>query len=114
MTDRRPADPVVDEKGNRLGSYAEVARQINERYPAQNRRRPVSRQLVHKWFQYRYHNRFPAPKEYRGSANGDGNPMFDIKEVLDWYADRRQYRIDQDTTAPGITGGIRSSSIIAA
>lgn len=111
---RRPAEPVVDDDGNKLGGYSLVAAYINERFPAQDRRQPVSRQLVHKWYRYRTHNRFPHAVDYTPThGTTGGNPLFRIDDVLAWYADRRQYRIGKDTAAQNTPNSTTSGTLAA-
>ena len=81
---RRPAEPAGDDKEENTG-YAAVARRLNELDP--KRRRPISRQLVYKWYMYRAHNGFPEAVGMRGS--GTGRPIFDMKAVEIWYAKHR-------------------------
>ena len=81
----RPAEPVVDDTDTpRTGGFAKVAEQLNKDYPV--RRRPISRQLVHKWWICRHSNGFPEATAVRGSASGGrGRPVFDLDEVDAWY-----------------------------
>ena len=78
--DHGPAEPAGDDKEGPTG-FAGVARWLNREYP--NRKRPISRQLVHKWYLYRHHNGFPA------SIATTGRPAFDITDVEQWYVKYR-------------------------
>ena len=79
-----PAEPVVGDEGTDQGGFAEVARHLNREYP--ERRRPISRQLVHKWWIYRKSNRFPEAIGSKGRGNGgQGRPYFDLNAVAEWY-----------------------------
>jgi hypothetical protein len=79
-----PAEPVVDDKKRAHGGFAGIAKLLNKRYP--DRRRPISRQLVYKWWTNRHYNRFPETSAMQGSANGGrGNPVFNYREVVEWY-----------------------------
>lgn len=81
MTDtHRPAEPVEEGKKKHVG-FAAVAQRLNELYP--DRKRPISRQLVYKWYTHRGYNRFPGPI---GPAGGNGRPEFDLAAVEKWYA----------------------------
>lgn len=94
MTGNHPAEPVVDGNGKTEGGFAELARQLNLRHPG--RRRPISRQLVHKWWMFRHYNRFPEAIDSRGNTSGGkGRPVFDIDSVVTWYADYRKYHAAQ-------------------
>jgi hypothetical protein len=81
--DHGPAEPAGDDKEEQQPrGFAGLARWLNNEYP--NRKRPISRQLVHKWFLYRHHNGFPAPVSPPGGG-GSGRPTFDVEEVDRWY-----------------------------
>lgn len=82
----RPAEPAGDDKEGSKG-FAGVARRLNDLYP--RRRRPISRQLVYKWFQNRHYNRFPEPVSTAGT--GTGRPVFDLQAVEKWYASYRSH-----------------------
>jgi hypothetical protein len=88
---RRSTDPVVDSKGRTHGGYAGVAEVLNTLFPY--RRRPISRQLVQKWWEYREVNEFPAAAATSGNFNrGRGRPEFDYAAVVKWYRSKRQHR----------------------
>lgn len=95
MTDRQyPADPAVDDKEKSLGGFAEIARQLDQRFPPAPGRQPISRQLVHKWWTKRHDNGFPEAVAVKGSANGGrGHHVFLFKDVADWYVLYRRTRL---------------------
>jgi hypothetical protein len=70
-----------DHKTPRLGGFAKAAERLNREYPG--RVRPISRQLVHKWWLFRHSNRFPEAVNATGT--GTGRPEFDLDEVETWY-----------------------------
>lgn len=78
--EQRPAEPAGDDKEDSCAGFAGLARFLNEEFP--ERRRPISRQLVHKWFLYRHHNGFPGPVSMAG---GGGRPEFSKQDVHKWY-----------------------------
>lgn len=86
--DHDPAEPAGDDKEEPRG-FAGVAKWLNKHYP--NRKRPISRQLVHKWYLYRHHNGFP------GSVTTMGRSAFDLEDVEKWYVKFRSSHGD-----PGI------------
>lgn len=88
--EQHPAEPVVGDNGKSEGGFAEIARQLNDLYP--NRPRPISRQLVHKWWMFRHYNAFPEAVKTKGSTNGQGRPVFDVENVIDWYASYLRHR----------------------
>jgi hypothetical protein len=93
-----PAEPVEEDSGKRTGGFAAVAERLNKIH--RDRRRPISRQLVYKWYIHRSYNRFPEPTAVTGS--GAGRPVFDLATVEDWYVSYRGYRgeeIPQSTDA---------------
>jgi len=99
MNDKeRPAEPAAGDKEDPArGGFAEVAKRLNREDP--DRQRPISRQLVHKWWINRHFNRFPEAVETIGSGNGgQGRARFDIETVVDWYIKYRETR--HRTTTP--------------
>jgi len=89
--DNRPTGPVVDDKESTHGGFSDIARVLNELFP--NRRRPISRQLVHKWYMYREDNKFPEAASTTGSTNGGkGHPEFNYTVVVGWYERERLHR----------------------
>lgn len=76
------AEPDAGTDGKDKGGFAKVAERLNTLYP--KRQRPISRQLVHKWHFNRHFNSFPESVGTTGT--GEGRPVFDLKEVEDWYA----------------------------
>lgn len=99
------AEPVVDDKGRTQGGFSEVAQLLNELFP--KRRRPISRQLVHKWWLYRHDNQFPGAIDTVGTSHdGRGCSKFSYTEVVHWYElhrryrDERRYTHDSTTTVP--------------
>lgn len=85
---QHPAEPVVDDNGESQGGFAWIAGQLNDLYP--NRPRPISRQLVHKWWVHREWNRFPEAVGMVGS--GRGRPVFSRRAVIKWYVHYRHTR----------------------
>lgn len=93
MNDKEcPAEPVVDDDGTPAqGGFQKVADHLNALYPT--RTRPISRQLVHKWWMFRHFNAFPEARDSNGTANGGkGRPLFDIAAVEAWHASYLQHR----------------------
>lgn len=101
MSDKeRPADSVVDGKGRTRGGFSEVAHLLNERFP--RRRRPISRQLVHKWWLFRHDNRFPEAADTEGTSRGGrGSAKFHYAAVVEWYELHRQPRDERRYTTQG-------------
>lgn len=120
MTDtEHPADPVVDSKGRTQGGFTEVAQLLNELFP--KRRRPISRQLVHKWWVYRYDNQFPEAIDAVGTSRGGrGCSKFSYTAVVSWYEvhrrcrDERRYTSSSTTVAAPLADLEPSDTIIAA
>lgn len=100
MTDKEcPTEPGAGDDGTARGGFAKVAEHLNELYP--NRQRPISRQLVHKWWLYRHFNAFPAAVESKGTTRGgEGRPVFDKAEVARWYASYSRHRGAAAPAAP--------------
>lgn len=97
--DHRPTEPVGKDK--KPEGFAGIARHLNDIHP--NRRRPISRQLVHKWYINRHYNRFPEPVDSSGS--GTGRSLFDPKAVEEWYASHARHHGDsvpQQQTAAAV------------
>lgn len=91
------AEPVVDGKGRTQGGFSEVAQLLNELFP--KRRRPISRQLVHKWWLYREDNQFPDAIDAVGTSHGGrGCSKFSYAEVIRWYERHRRYRDERRYT----------------
>lgn len=89
MSDKEcPAEPVVGDEGTAQGGFARAAEHLNALYPV--RRRPISRQLVHKWWLHRYFNGFPEAVALSGT--GKGRSVFDLKAIAEWYASYRRHR----------------------
>lgn len=86
MGSTSPAEPVVGDEGSAgQGGFQKIADHLNMLYPT--RPRPISRQLVHKWWMHRHFNAFPEAVNPPGSANGGkGRPLFDITAVETWHA----------------------------
>lgn len=97
---KRSTGPAVDDNGNRYATLAWIAGHINRRFPPKGQRRPVSRQLLHKSWTNREHNRFPEPVVLAGSA-GRGRALFNVDAVVAWYVDKRHYRIE-DVIPPNV------------
>jgi hypothetical protein len=85
---QHPTEPVVDDNGESQGGFAWIAGQLNALHP--NRPRPISRQLVHKWWVHRAYNRFPEAIGKVGS--GKGRPIFSRGAVIKWYDRYRDTR----------------------
>lgn len=100
MVDKeRPTDPGAGDEGSARGGFAKVAEHLNARHPT--RVRPISRQLVHKWWRNRHWNRFPEAIEAAGSGNGGrGRPVFDLNATVNWYADYLRTRGGAPVEAP--------------
>lgn len=82
-----PAEPVEDDSTH--GGFAEIARRLNAFHP--ERSRPISRQLVHRWFECKGSNRFPEPQLVE--INGKPRSAYDLDEVQRWYVDRERERV---------------------
>lgn len=95
MTDRqRPAEPATDDKGRSEGGFAWIAEELNKRFPPTPHQRPISRQLVHKWWIKRHDNGFPEAVATKGSTNGGrGHHVFDLRNAIDWYVMYRKTRL---------------------
>lgn len=83
-----PAEPVED--GSTYGGFAEIARRLNALHP--ERPRPISRQLVHRWFECQGYNHFPAPQVVK--TNGKQKSAFDLDAVERWYVGRERERVE--------------------
>lgn len=81
-----PAEPV--ENGSTYGGFAEIARRLNALHP--ERPKPISRQLVHRWFQCRESNGFPATKLVQ--VDGKWGSLFNLQAVEDWHSRRERGR----------------------
>lgn len=78
----RPAEPVENiAESSTYGGFAEIARRLNALHP--ERSLPISRQLVHKWWQHRETNEFPDARV----VNVDGRTvsLFDLAAVERWH-----------------------------
>lgn len=69
-------DPIIYE------GYAALARRLNKLHP--NRRLPISRQLVHRWFLRRETNGFPPPHPI-AAKSGRMKNHFDAEAVERWH-----------------------------
>ena len=87
-----PAAPA--ENGSPHGGFAEIARQINARHP--ERGKPISRQLVERWYKCRDSNEFPERRYVE--VGGKMKPVFDLDEVLRWHARWMRDRQPEDHT----------------
>lgn len=85
-----PTELVVDDDGKTYGGFSEIARMLNAQQP--DRERPYSRQLVHKWYINRGHNRFPEAHPVR-TRSGRVRLMFNKNVVDDWHRIYRQTRV---------------------
>lgn len=86
-----PAE-VVDNADGLYAGYAAIARHLSALNP--ERPRPVSRQLVHRWYQRSGYNNLPAPCRVR-VRSGKVKLMFDVTAVEQWY---RLYRMTRKTS----------------
>lgn len=77
------------EEGITYGGFADIARRLNALHP--ERSRPISRQLVQRWFVCREANGMPdrQPIEVEG---GKTKPLFDLQAVERWHSTRRRTR----------------------
>lgn len=85
-----PAEPVVEDGSSTHGGFAEIARRLNALHP--ERSRPISRQLVHRWFECQGYNLFPAPQPVE--INGKPRSLFDLASVERWYVKRERERVE--------------------
>lgn len=100
---KRPAEPATDDKEKTRGGFAWVAEELNRKFPPAPHQRPISRQLVHKWWTKRHDNGFPEAIAIKGSANGGrGHHVFQAQDITDWYVLYRRTRLRGN--APGTTG----------
>jgi hypothetical protein len=76
----RPAEPVDTDVD--YGGFAEIARRINALHP--DRRNPISRQLVAKWYSCREHNGFPE-RVLVTMSDGRVKELFDLAAVDRWH-----------------------------
>ena len=79
------AEPA--EKGKTHGGYADIARRLNALHP--ERPRPISRQLVERWYQCRGSNQFPERHSVE-VAGGRALVLFDLQAVERWYVRERR------------------------
>lgn len=78
----RPAEPVEDtSESSNYGGFADIAKRLNALHP--ERPIPISRQLVHRWWQCRGTNKFPEAKIVK--INGRPRSVFDLAEVEQWH-----------------------------
>lgn len=93
MSDKEhPAEPATGGDGTARGGFAKAAEHLNRLYPT--RPRPISRQLVHKWWLYRHFNGFPEAVDAtaRTANGGKGRPVFDMASVTSWYVSYLRHR----------------------
>jgi hypothetical protein len=83
-----PAEPVVVDDGISYGGFTEIARRLSARHP--ERTRPISRQLVHRWYSTREYNDFPDTVDVR-VRSGKIKAWFIIDEACEWYDGYRKY-----------------------
>jgi hypothetical protein len=84
----RPAEPA--EQGDSIyGGFADIARRLNALHP--ERKKPISRQLVERWYKCRESNGFPErePVEVKG---GKVKPLFDLQDVERWHTTQHRPR----------------------
>lgn len=99
---KRPDEPTTDDKEKTQGGFAWVAEELNKKFPPAPHQRPISRQLVHKWWTKRHDNGFPEAITIKGSTNGGrGHHVFRAKDVTAWYVLYRKTRLR--SSAPGAT-----------
>jgi hypothetical protein len=90
-----PAAPAEEE--STYGGFAEIARQINARHP--ERGRPISRQLVERWYKCRGANEFPERRNVE--VGGKTKPLFNLDEVMRWHARWLRERSTEDDPTLG-------------
>lgn len=78
----RPAEPT--EEGNTYGGFADIARRLNALHP--ERGKPISRQLVQRWYVCRRSNGMPDRQPIE--AGGKVKLLFDLQAVELWHAAR--------------------------
>jgi hypothetical protein len=83
----RPAEPV--DTGNTYGGFAEIARRLNALHP--ERAKPISRQLVAKWYACRETNGFPE-RMPMDEVDGRVRVLFDLVAVERWHISWRMTR----------------------
>lgn len=109
MNDKEcPAEPAAGDDGPARGGFAEAAKHLNRFHPT--RQRPISRQLVHKWWLYRHWNDFPEAVDVTGTANGGkGRPVFEMRDVKDWYVSYLRHRGVHNSASRGQTQRVTST-----
>lgn len=82
-----PAEPA--EKGiTTYGGFAEIARRLNALHP--EREKPISRQLVQRWYLCRGSNGMPDRKSVE--VEGKEKVLFNIYDVERWHTRRELLR----------------------
>ncbi len=104
MTDSKHGHPAeLAEEGNTIyGGFADIARRLNQLHP--ERGKPISRQLVQRWYKCRASNGMPARKDVEVKA-GKTKPLFDVQAVERWHTGQlrdRENRIRQRGGNPPI------------
>jgi hypothetical protein len=82
-----PAELAED---STYGGFADIARRLNALHP--ERQKPISRQLVQRWFTCREVNNFPEATLVK--VKGKWGSLFDVEEAVRWYIDRERSRVD--------------------
>jgi len=82
-----PAD--LAEQGSTYGGFADIARRLNALHP--ERTKPISRQLVHRWFQCRESNGFPD-KHCTEVDGGRNRVLFNLQDVERWHTTQHRPR----------------------
>ena len=78
----RPAEPVETiPESSPYGGFAKIAQRLNALHP--ERSLPISRQLVHKWWQHRETNEFPEARVVE--IDGKPTSAFDLAAVERWH-----------------------------
>lgn len=76
----RPAEPVVSGSSTH-GGFADIARRLNALHP--EREKPISRQLVERWYKCRDTNRMPERCPVQ--VDGKEKVLFNLQAVEQWH-----------------------------
>jgi hypothetical protein len=82
-----PAAPA--ELGNTYGGFADIARRLSALHP--ERERPISRQLVQRWYVCRGKNGFPD-RELIEVGDGKVKHLFNLAAVERWHSNDHRPR----------------------
>lgn len=81
-----PAEPA---EGNSIyGGFADIARRLNALHPERNK--PISRQLVERWYKCRKTNNFPERQLV--TVKGKDRHLFDLRLVELWHSTEHKGR----------------------